>query len=371
MLLGYFGAGNFGDDALLASWLLRRRQWLADRRLSVDITVAGDQDALDGFSEGAALKSLIGQAIPKRQALKTDAKAYRALIAPGGSLLQDATSVRSLLYYLWIIRRFGSARIPVYLLNQGIGPLNSWVADFFTPRYLASVNLLSLRDQESFNWAQGRRKLSAHSELYLACDPMLDPPFAPDATAEIRQHVEIGYALVIAKPTRDLPHAGDQTSEEEALAILIRQIRRTTGCSVLITGLHEGQDREFCERTAAQCRDSAAYFELPAGTGRYNALLALIAGAKMVLSYRLHGLVSAVAYGVPAMGVAYDPKIIAFCLESALPYCFPATVHEDPTRQDLRRLWQDREEVVEVMAEQRQKMLGRLRAVEERFNAVW
>jgi polysaccharide pyruvyl transferase CsaB len=321
--------------------------------------------------EGSELERLIDQAIPKQQALKLDASAYRALIAPGGSLLQDATSVRSLLYYLWIIRRFLIARIPVYLLNQGIGPLNSWVADIFTPRYLRRVTMLSMRDQDSFVWAQGKRILAAHPELYLASDPMLAPPFAVETATGMQPSTQEGYALVIAKPTRDLPHPGDETSEEKALAVLIRQIRRTTGHQVLVTGLHEHQDRGFCERAAAQASECASYQALPEGAGSYNALLALIAGAKLVLSYRLHGLVSAVAYGVPAMGVAYDPKIIAFCMESALPYCFPATVHEDAAQQDLRRLWRDRAEVIDVLTERRQSMLKRLQAAEERFNALW
>ena len=42
-------------------------------------------------------------------------------MAPGGSLLQDTTSLRSLLFYLWAIRRFAAAAVPVFLLNQGLG----------------------------------------------------------------------------------------------------------------------------------------------------------------------------------------------------------------------------------------------------------
>jgi polysaccharide pyruvyl transferase CsaB len=344
---------------------------LEQRQLSADITASGDGEPMADFAEGAELRGLIGEAIPKRDVLKIDPSSYTALIAPGGSLLQDATSVRSLLYYLWVIRRFLVARKPVFLMNQGIGPLNSWVADFFTPRYLRAVTMLSLRDQDSFDWAQEKRILASHPQLYLACDPMLDPPFTAKRPVFLDEEGDGGYALVIAKPTRDLPHPGDQTTEEEALASLIRQVRRTTGGHVVITGLHSDQDQAFCERTAERARDCASYIALPEEPGRFNVLLGLIAGAQLVVSYRLHGLITAAAYGVPALGVAYDPKIMSFCMEAALPYCFPATVHEDSAHQDLRRLWQDREEVVEIMCARLQAMLSRLRTAEERFDALW
>ena len=44
------------------------------------------------------------------------------LISGGGSLLQDATSLRSLVYYLWIVRMALSMRVPVMFYAQGMGP---------------------------------------------------------------------------------------------------------------------------------------------------------------------------------------------------------------------------------------------------------
>lgn len=370
LLVGYFGAGNFGDDALLAGWLLRRRQWLQEHRLAVDVTCSGDFDPLGGFQEGAELAGCIASTLTKQETLRIEAKAYRALIAPGGSLLQDATSVRSLLFYLLVIRRFLAARKPVYLLNQGIGPLSSWLASFLTPRYLAAVRLLTLRDQDSYRWALNRRLERKGAVVQRSCDPMLDTPFSTRPAAP-GPNKDKTYALVIAKPTRDLPHPGDDTSEEAALGSLVRQVNRTTASEVLLLGLHERQDGEFCRGAAAEAGSCAAYYELPSGSGRYNELLGLIAGAQLVVSYRLHGLICAAANGVPALGVAYDPKVMSFCNEMALPFCFPATVHEDNAHQDLRRLWRDRAEVVEVMAERRAALLAELKAAEEKFDELW
>ncbi|WP_436570579.1 polysaccharide pyruvyl transferase family protein, partial [Klebsiella pneumoniae] len=45
------------------------------------------------------------------------------LLSGGGSLLQDTTSLRSLLYYLWVQRVAWRARKPVMYYAQGLGPL--------------------------------------------------------------------------------------------------------------------------------------------------------------------------------------------------------------------------------------------------------
>lgn len=371
LLLGYFGAGNFGDDALLAGWLLRRRAWLEQRDLQVDITIAGEEDPLGAFSESEQVRPLVAALIPRRQVLRLKCADYAALIAPGGSLLQDATSLRSLLYYLAVIRRFLRARVPVYLLNQGIGPLSSLVADWLTPRYLRQVRMLSLRDEDSHTWCQHNRLLQGLPELHLACDPMLDPPFAPLAEAAEAPELSEPYALLIPKRTDDLPHPGDATTEPEALAKLVETVARLTGLRTVLLSLHSGQDAQFCGQLAEQLGGADVIDAAGHGARRGNAVLAVIGGAQLVISYRLHGVVTAAARGLPALGVAYDPKVQSFCYEMGYPYCFPALVHEETAREDLRRLWQDRREVLVAVSERRAACLSRLTAVEERFDGLW
>lgn len=104
LILGYFGAGNFGDDALLTGWLIRHREWLQENGLVADITVGGDELPFGGFIESKALAEFVSALVPKQRALSVPVDAYQALIAPGGSLLQDVTSLKSLLYYLAVIR---------------------------------------------------------------------------------------------------------------------------------------------------------------------------------------------------------------------------------------------------------------------------
>ena len=43
LLLGYFGAGNFGDEALLADWLIRHGRFFRDQNFDIDVVVRGDK----------------------------------------------------------------------------------------------------------------------------------------------------------------------------------------------------------------------------------------------------------------------------------------------------------------------------------------
>ncbi|MCX5940295.1 MAG: polysaccharide pyruvyl transferase family protein, partial [Cyanobium sp. LacPavin_0818_WC50_MAG_67_9] len=111
LLCGYYGEHNLGDDALLEVLLAQLPAgWLA--------TVTAH--------DGALVRDLFGVDTVARRSLPLVLKALRhcdALVLGGGSLLQDSTSFKSLLYYAALI---GAARLqakPVLLWGQGVGPL--------------------------------------------------------------------------------------------------------------------------------------------------------------------------------------------------------------------------------------------------------
>jgi polysaccharide pyruvyl transferase CsaB len=369
LLMGYFGAGNFGDDALLADWLLRRREWIRANDIKVDVITNGG-DALGRFVEGEALAGLIGNWIPKDAAMRVQPREYAALIAPGGSLLQDVTSLNSLLYYLWMVRRFISRRSRVFLLNQGIGPLNSWLASFVTPRALSRVTMLSLRDSQSHLWAQGRPQLTRHPALKLSADPVLSSVFEE---VDFRAHLDLSgdYVVVIAKPTGDLPTPQDPVSEAEALGRLVNHSMRTTGLKHYLLALQPGADTEFCNKAAQSAGREVRVLALDSLTHPGSYCHSIIKSARLTISYRLHGLVAAAAGSGLAFGVAYDPKVAALCAELALPYCFPATVHEEQALADLARYWRERDEAEGITKAKVAECEARHRSSEELFDELW
>lgn len=374
LLLGYFGAGNFGDDALLVDWLSRHQAWMSQLGLTADVITNG-ADPLAGFIEGSELQSCVNTLVAKRDALRLDARQYQGLVAPGGSLLQDVTSINSLLYYLWLIRRFTSAGRPVFMLSQGVGPLQTWLARWLTPRELSRVKLLSLRDTGSYSWLTSSGALARHPEIHLSCDPVLQarlrlyPRLAvPQALAGLAH----GYALVLPRATGDLPTPREATTEAQALVQLLAHLPMVTGLEPVLYPMHHGRDEAFCTAIREASADEISILRFDtAERYRDSALWQVLSQASLVLSYRLHGLICAAAHGVPALGVAYDPKVSAFCEALGYPWCFPACVHHEQTFTDLEQLWQHRDEVLQRTSRLRQEQLDRLEAVEARFRALW
>src|SRR4051794_10830826 len=102
---GYYGCGNAGDEAVLAGI-----QEAFARQ-------AGGRVRLVIFSQDpTATQRMHGLPAIERMsltALRSTLKETDLLLSGGGSLLQDTTSMRSLLYYLWVVRLAFAHRVPV------------------------------------------------------------------------------------------------------------------------------------------------------------------------------------------------------------------------------------------------------------------
>src|SRR5690606_33835830 len=110
LLSGYYGFANLGDEAILAGLareLGRRGHEVTALAAEPVATAAGH-----GVVAVHRTRGLVGAL------LRSD-----ALVSGGGGLLQDATSARSLAYYLGVLRaaRLLGKRAAVY--GQSLGPL--------------------------------------------------------------------------------------------------------------------------------------------------------------------------------------------------------------------------------------------------------
>ena len=138
VISGYYGFGNFGDEAILAVLLNKLKQVDAEvvvlssnpRRTSFDHLVNA-VNSFDFYQVTGIIK-------------KSD-----VLISGGGSLLQDVTSLKSLIYYLWIICVALWYKKTVIIFAQGIGPIRNRIAQFITAKVLKKCEYVSVRDDKS------------------------------------------------------------------------------------------------------------------------------------------------------------------------------------------------------------------------------
>ena len=112
LLCGYYGEHNLGDDALLQVLISQLpNAW-------DPLITARDHQAAAELAPGASFVD--------RRSLSETLRALQqvnALVLGGGSLLQDGTSFKSLLYYLIVLWCARWNRIPIILWGQGLGPL--------------------------------------------------------------------------------------------------------------------------------------------------------------------------------------------------------------------------------------------------------
>ncbi len=264
LLSGYYGLGNLGDEAILAG--LAPALSAGGARVSV---LSGAPAATTAAHGVAAYDRFVGvlSALPRAN----------ALVSGGGGLLQDATSARSLDYYLGLLRaaKLLGKRTAVY--GQSLGPLSA-AGRAKVARALQGVPL-AVRDAGSLELA---RELGLKAEL--VADPALllsVPERRPDGSGPLLLVPRGGHAPYNLALER---LAGAASGDTAALAMHPRL-----------------DDAAVARLQAVQPRLE----RLPAATP--SEALARIAAAAVVVSVRLHGCILAALARVPFVALAFDP----------------------------------------------------------------
>lgn len=308
LLSGYYGFGNPGDEAILASVVHALKRVDSE----ADCTVLSADPEVTQAVHGVA-------AVPRARpgAVIRALRRCDLLISGGGSLLQDVTSRRSLYYYLAVLALARACRRPFMIYGQGIGPIREPQARQLTARVLRHAAAITLRDQPSADELRRmfqEAKVHRHAPIQVVTDPVYALPTPPKAPAST--------ASVVAVCLRDWPGL-DQTlpAVAGALETLIQ-----AGWRVLFVPFHEPEDRAVANRCLQLLRPEsrpAATVAPPAPpTDPYRWVWEQVAGARACLAMRLHAAIFATLAGVPVVGLAYDPKVQA-CLEQLKSASFP------------------------------------------------
>ena len=270
LLSGYYGFGNVGDEAILAALTAGLRQ----RGHEVEVLSA---------DPGATRRTLDVAATHRLTGLPWALARADALVSGGGGLLQDATSRRSLRYYLGVIRAARATGLRTVVYGQSIGPLSPR-GRTATARALHGLPV-AVRDEAS-------RTLLAQADVASAR--------VADAALALPRPERLGGAGLLLVPRAGVAGA------REALARLARAAA-ADGTAVRVAALQPGADVDEARRIAAAA-DGAEVL----GLAGPDAALAACAAADAVVSVRLHGLILAARAGTPHLGIGYDPKVAGF-----------------------------------------------------------
>lgn len=304
VMSGYYGFANAGDDAILESI----QQAIHEASDDVSVTVLSNDPDLTRRQYGL-------NAVPRFQVRKVFSALRHsdALISGGGSLLQDTTSTRSLLYYLSVIQCARLLGKPVMLYANGIGPVRKPANRRRVKRVVERAALVTLRDHSS------ARELAdmgvARTDLRVTADPVfhLSPADPQRAAALLAGTGMPCHRQFVAVSVREWPDTGDFFAQ---LARLCDHLRRTYGLEILFLLMQPSRDRSAAQRVREQMEESSWLLEEDCTP---RELMAVLGQAKLCLAMRLHTLIFAARMAVPSMGLVYDPKVESYLKELDLP----------------------------------------------------
>ncbi len=295
---GYYGCGNAGDEAVLAGIQ------------EAFVRQSGSRVRLVVFSQNpAATQQMHGLPAIERMslaALRSTLKQSDLLLSGGGSLLQDTTSMRSLLYYLWVVRLAYAHRVPVMFYAQGLGPFRRPLSRALVRLVANRADYITVRDEPSLRLLD--RLGVRHPRIEQTADPAFALSPAPSETVDALFQAEnlprdepfIGVAL--------RPWGGSGESPLDAYAQLLLHLHGRTGMRVVLLPMQAPDDVVFSETVAALTGDPAGF---PVVRNVYppGVLLGLVGRMQAVVAMRLHTLIFAARAGVPPFALSYDPKV--------------------------------------------------------------
>lgn len=295
VISGYYGFNNAGDEAMLYSILSTLRKNFGESDITV---ISGNPDvtcnifkvnAIPRFNILSIIKS-IGQS--------------DLLISGGGSLLQDVTSWKSLIYYLSIICVGICFGKHVFLYSQGIGPVRHRWVRWILKAVLNHVDAITVRDNESKGFLE---RLGVKNDIYCTADAVLS------------------LSPVSLTKGKEILSENNIPLDKKIIGISIRRWMDTDYWSKQLRSYMEAMNKneeynfvfipmqfpEDYKTTQEYCAGIPHSFILKKSYSTED-LMSLIGCFDLLVGIRLHALIFAALMHVPFLGISYDPKIDNF-----------------------------------------------------------
>jgi len=290
LISGYYGFDNFGDEAILGV-LVKKLQAL---KINVRVLSKNPTKTASLYNVESSLYICLRQVI--YQIRKCD-----VLISGGGSLLQDVTSLKSLLYYLWVINTALFFKKKVIIFAQGIGPINNRLGRFLTKNTLKKCSLITVRDEKSLFLLRG---WGLKPEL--VCDPLFDTSLIGSFPSN-----KVGVQLRSFK-----------TLKENLLIKLAEQVNKEfSDKEIEIYSFQDSLDLEVCQRFEKILKSINPLIKTNLIYNQSSQeILDKISKLDYLIAMRFHANLVALKYGIKTLAICYDQKVEKLAIEAGIPF---------------------------------------------------
>ncbi len=323
VISGYYGFRNSGDEAVLKSILTALEEESQRSNITIEpIVLSGDPEWTT---------SMYGVRSVNRMKLKEVREALKesdGLISGGGSLLQDATGLKSIPYYLGVIKLAQMLKKPTFIYAQGIGPVNR---KFFNPMIKSvfkACTYVSVRDEQSADYLRGLGL--QWNQIHVVPDPVMGLPL-PEAK------VTSGTGAVSTNGATQANQVGTTSGAHTKLPVIGISVRFWESDRKELTAIAAGL-KKLCSKRAVHLRFLPFHLPIDEQASRFlmellgdvtskgsevsiaqdltdpQLMLEEVSKCDLVIGMRLHSLIYAASQYVPPVGISYDPKIDQFLL---------------------------------------------------------
>ncbi|GEN35213.1 MULTISPECIES: polysaccharide pyruvyl transferase CsaB [Aneurinibacillus] len=299
LISGYYGFDNAGDDTVLYGIISSLTKHIPDAELAVLSNTPAETQALFGIPafNRWRMSSIVNQL------QKSD-----LLVMGGGSLLQDATSPRSVIYYLGIVMMAKMLGKPVIFYAQGIGPISKSISKQLIRMIVNRVDVITVRDEQS---GEDLKSLGVHqAPIYVTADP---------AVTINPNQVDISFGQSIIRKYKP-------GSTKPVMAISVRAWKNEQDYKAVIAqfadeALRQGWEIFFLPMQnpadLAPSLDIIKQMKEPGAVVieekmNFKQIFSFIGASQFVLGMRLHSVILAAVMSIPFAGISYDPKMDRF-----------------------------------------------------------
>ncbi|MFA6549509.1 MAG: polysaccharide pyruvyl transferase CsaB [Candidatus Margulisiibacteriota bacterium] len=279
LLSGYYGFGNIGDEAVLEAIKAGIKTHYPNAQIDI---LPKDRNAWPQIFSKISDTDL--------------------LISGGGTLFQNATRNRSLLYYLAVVWLAKLMRKQVMILAQGFGPLNGIIYQRLTRYILNKVDSITVRDEASK--AAMQRIGINQPEIKVTADPCftLEVP-GKEIGAKILQLEGVGTD----RPLLGIALRANPANQH--LVPVIEQLVKQYNYYPVFLPFKCPEDIEAAQTLQKELKvPSALIFRVCS----VQEMLSLVGNMDLLVGMRLHSLIFSTMNTVPMVGLSYDPKVEAF-----------------------------------------------------------
>ncbi|GAA0866118.1 polysaccharide pyruvyl transferase CsaB [Paraclostridium tenue] len=289
LVSGYYGFNNAGDEAILKSIIIALREV----NPTIDIVVLSNDIE-------HTKKTYNVDAINRWNIFKiyNELRKSDGLISGGGSLLQDVTSSRPVLYYTTIMRLAKLAKKPTFIYAQGVGPINNERSKRIINKVLNNVEYITLRDNESLKLLN---EIGVRKPISIVPDPVMGfniKDFNKNKSKQDKESITISV--------RDWDKCDESFLEK--VAIVCDKIVESNK-KVIFVPMHGEHDYKTSKKVLDMMKQEANILDHNLDI---EDKILYIKESKLMIGMRLHALIFAATVNTPMIGISYDPKIESF-----------------------------------------------------------